>query len=109
VKLLVETLGNYGLYDLYGQQEVRPNRPTVVTRTPFIDVNRGAKLTVLEELADDASDEALAAATSDEELEAAIAALPRAKKPAPAPAAKKDPLDHDGDGRKGGSLPKSKR
>lgn len=81
MKLLVQTNGNYGLLDLHGRQEVAASRPSVVTRTSFIDVNRGVKLVVLEELADDASDAALAAAATEEELAAAIAALPRPAKP----------------------------
>lgn len=82
MKLLVQSIGSHILFDLYGRQEIAAERPTVVTRTPFIDVNRGRKLEVLEELADEATDEDLAAATNAEELEAAIAALPRAEKPA---------------------------
>lgn len=101
MKLLVQTNGEYGLYDLNGRQEVAAFRPSVVTRTSFIDIHRGGKLTVLEELADEADDTALALATNDDELKAAIAALPRAKA-----TSKADPLDHDGDGRKGGSKPK---
>lgn len=106
MKLLVQSIGNHALLDLYGRQEIAASRPSVVTRTVFIDVNRGRKLEVLEELADDASDEALAAATNADELQAAIDALPRAPKPS---AKKPDPLDHDHDGRKGGSLPKPKK
>lgn len=108
MKLLVQTNGEYGLLDLYGRQEVAASRPTVVTRTAFIDVNRGVKLTVLEELGDDAEDKALAEAANADELTEAIAALPRAVKPE-SKAAARDPLDHDGDGRKGGSKPKNQR
>lgn len=88
MKLLVQSIGNHTLLDLYGQQQVAAERPTVVTRTSFIDVQRGRKLEVLEELADEASDEALAAATNAKELEAAIADLPRPPKPAPKAAPK---------------------
>lgn len=108
VKLLVQTNGAYVLYDMNGRQTVAAFRPSVVTRTAFIDLQRGSKLTVLEELADEATDATLAAATNEEELKAAIEALPRAKaevKVTPT----QDPLDHDNDGRKGGSLPKAKR
>lgn len=82
MKLLVQSIGNHTLLDLYGSQQIAAERPTVVTRTSFIDVNRGRKLEVLEELADDASDEALAEATTADELVAAIEALPRPPKPA---------------------------
>lgn len=89
MKLLVQTNGEFGLYDLLGRQEIHAYRPCVVEATPFINVNIGAKLTVLEELADEASDAELAAAGTDEALEAAIAALPRREKPAPKAAAPK--------------------
>jgi hypothetical protein len=88
VKLLVQSIGNHTLLDLYGHQEIAAERPSVVTRTPFIDVNRGRKLEVLEELADEATDEPLAAAQNDDELAAALAALPRREKPEPKVAAK---------------------
>lgn len=95
MKLLVQSIGNQMLLDLFGQQQVAAHRPSVVKRTTFIDLQRGRKLEVLEELADDASDASLALATNEAELAAAIEALPRAAKPepkvapAPKPAAKK--------------------
>ena len=98
MKLLVQSIGNHYLHDTYGRQGVAAFRPCVVTRTTFIDVNRGRKLEVLEELADEASAESLAEAKSAYELAAAIAALPRpakpemkiaAEKPAEAPKSKK--------------------
>ena len=99
-KLLVETNGNFCLHDTLGRQTVEAYRPTVVNATAFIESHRGGKISVLEELAEDASDATLAKAKDAEELEKALAGLPRAKKP--------NPLDHDGDGRKGGSKPKGK-
>jgi hypothetical protein len=83
MKLLVETTGNFGLYDLNARQVIQANRPTVVGNTPFIQANRGTKLTVLEILADDASDAGLQMAKDSIELEAAIADLPRPPKPEP--------------------------
>lgn len=83
MKLLVETTGNFGLYDLQHRQVIQANRPTVVENTNFIQVNRGGKLQVLEILADDASDAGLQMATDSIELEAAIAALPRPVKAEP--------------------------
>lgn len=77
MKLLVETTGDFGLYDLASGQEVEAHRPTVVKKTPFIQTKIGSRLTVLEELGDDAEDEALAAAANAKELAAAIKALPR--------------------------------
>lgn len=112
MKLLVETNGNYALYDLMARAVIQANRPTVVENTNFIQLQRGTKLTVLEVLGDDASDSELQVAKNAEELKAAIANLPRPAKAEPKtvePKAEKDPLDHDGDGRKGGSLPKAKR
>jgi hypothetical protein len=97
VKYLVETMGDYGLLDVFGGQEVAPFRPSVVRPTSFIEAQKGSKLKVLELLSDEADDETLARATN---LEEAIAALPRLD--AEKPTAKRDPLDHDGDGRKGG-------
>jgi hypothetical protein len=104
VKLLVETTGQFALHDTIGRQTVEAFRPCVVTSTPFIESNRAGKLNVIEALADDASDADLAAAKNDDELLEAIEALPRPK----AAPAKPHPLDHDGDGRKGGSKPKGK-
>jgi hypothetical protein len=83
MKLLVETTGNFGLYDLAARQVIQANRPTVVENTSFIQVNRGGKLTVLEILADDASDAPLQMAKDSTELAAAIAELPRPAKPEP--------------------------
>ena len=92
-KLLVETNGDYSLYDLLGRQTIESYRPTVVTQTGFITRMRDDRLTVLEKLADDASDEALAEARNAEELAAAIEALPRPAKPAaPKPAEKPAPV-----------------
>lgn len=88
MKYLAETNGEYGLHDLIGRQVVAANRPTVVTATPFIERLRGTRLTVLEILADEAQDTALAFAKTPEELEEAIAALPRAEKTAKKSAAK---------------------
>lgn len=95
MKYLVETNGAYSLHDLLGRQTVRAGRPSVVTPTAFIESHRGTRLTVLETLADEASDAPLARSKNEEELDAAIAALPRedkpvAKKAAPAKAATKE-------------------
>lgn len=79
MKLLVQTNGDYGLYDMNGRQSIAAFRPTVVTRTAFVDNQRGNKLTVIEELADEATDDALAEARDEAELKAAVAALPRLK------------------------------
>lgn len=79
MKLLVQTTGNFGLYDLIGRQEVAAYRPSVVTDTPFITRHKGSRLEVLEVLAKTADDSMLANAT---DLEAAIKALPRPVKPA---------------------------
>lgn len=103
MKLLVQTKGNYALHDLIGRQTVQAYRPCVVTNNAFIEAHRAGKLEILEELADEATDATLAAARNEEELKAAIADLPRAK------SAKRDPLDHDNDGKKGGSLPRAKK
>lgn len=84
MKALVETIGNQMLQDLFGRQQVEAYRPTVVTMTGFLENLRGTKLRVIEELADDASDEALALARNEEELAAAIKALPRPGKTPPA-------------------------
>lgn len=100
MKALVETLGNYCLHDLLGRQTLQAERPTVVELTPFIESHRGTRLKIIEMLGDEASDAGLALAADDDALEAAIADLPRPTK--------SDPLDHDGDGRKGGSKPKAK-
>lgn len=86
MKYLVETLGDYALHDLFGQQEISAFRPSVVRNTAFIEGLRGKKLRVIEELADDADDMALVGA---KDLEAALAALPRPAKPAAKPAAAK--------------------
>lgn len=102
MKLLVETNGDYSLYDMQGLQVIAAYRPSVVKKTAFIELHRGGKLTVIDELADEAEDSMLDSVTGAEELAAAIAALPRAR------ASKPDPLDHDGDGRKGGSRPKGR-
>lgn len=75
------------LLDLYGAQEVAAERPTVVTYTNFIGNNRGTRLEVIEELDEEATDAALAAAKNPDELAAAIAALPRPAKPEPKSAA----------------------
>lgn len=99
MKLLVETTGNFALYDLMANQVIQAGRPSVVTNTNFIQAHRGTKLTVLEILADDASDSELAVTTNSLELEAAIAALPRPEKAEPktvepkteAPAPKAEP------------------
>jgi hypothetical protein len=48
--------------------------------TPFMERHRGERLTVLETLADEASDADLAAAADEDALYAAIEALPRAEK-----------------------------
>lgn len=91
MKLLVETTGTFALHDTIGRQTVEAFRPCVVTKTPFIESQVGLKLKVVEPLADDASDEALAAAKDEDELLEAIEALPRPKaeaKAAPAPAKK---------------------
>lgn len=93
------------LHDTLGQQTVEAFRPCVVKATSFIESHRGGRLNILAALDDSASDEALAAATNDDELEAAIKDLP----PAPTKAKGGDPLDHDGDGRKGGSKPRTTR
>ena len=42
-------------------------------------------------------------------VDAKSEAAPKNKAEMGAPSNKRDPLDHDGDGRKGGSLPKSQR
>lgn len=93
MKYLVETLGDYGLFDLFGRQEVAAHRPTVVVPTAFIEGQKGRKLRVLAVLDDAADDAALAKAKDEKELEAAIAALPTEEGPKPkaaaAPAAKK--------------------
>lgn len=89
MKLLVQTNGDYALQDLFGGQVVQAFRPSVVTRTPFIEANRGGKLTVLEELDDEASDAMLAEAKTEDDLKAAIEALPRKEKPAVKTAAPK--------------------
>lgn len=100
MKYLVETRGEYELFDLFGRQTVSAYRPSVVRHTPFIDNMKGLKLNVIEILADDAEDTALAAAANPEDLAKAIAALPRptveatkgtAAAPAPARAAKVTP------------------
>lgn len=80
MKLLVQTTGDFALYDLAARQVIAAHRPTVVTNTAFIQNHRGTKLQVLDTLADSASDAALADAT---DLEAAIKALPRAPAPEP--------------------------
>lgn len=80
MKYLVETNGDYGLMDLFGGQHIAADRPSVVRNTGFIETQKGSKLTVLEILADEATDEMLANA---EDLEAAIADLPRPKKDEP--------------------------
>ena len=85
MKYLVETPGPFSLNDLHGGQNIKAHRPTVVTATPFVESMMGRRLTKLEVLADEATDEGLAAARNAEELEAAIDALPR-RKPAPRPA-----------------------
>ena len=82
MKYLVETTGDFCLYDLNGAQVVQAHRPTVVESTPFIERMAGDRLTKLETLADDASDAALAAARHEDELDEAIEALPRPAKPA---------------------------
>lgn len=91
MKYLVETNGSYTLHDLLGRQTVRASRPTVVEATPFIEVHKGTRLTILEILADSASDSPLARAKDEEELEAAILALPRDEKPAAKKAAPAKP------------------
>lgn len=77
MKLLVQTKGDYVLYDLTERQMIAAHRPSVVTVTPFITNHRGGKLEVIEELADEATDEMLADA---KDLDEALKALPR---PAP--------------------------
>lgn len=86
MKYLVETPGDFGLHDLMGAQTVKANRPTVVASTPFIERMIGLRLTKLEVLADEATDIPLQLAKNEAELEDAIAALPRAPKPAAKPA-----------------------
>lgn len=81
MKLLVQTKGDYALYDLVGRQVIAAHRPSVVTETTFITTQRGGKIEVLEELLDEADDETLNEAT---DLAAALKALPR-----PAPTAPK--------------------
>lgn len=49
------------------------------------------------------------AASTPIKPEAAAAPAPAAGVQAPTEPAKRDPLDHDGDGKKGGSLPKAQR
>jgi hypothetical protein len=90
VKVLVETLGDFSLLDVNGRQTIQAFRPTVADLTAFVERHRGTRLTVLETLADDASDESLALAKNEDEIYAAIEALPRPEKPAakPAPAPK---------------------
>jgi hypothetical protein len=91
LKVLAETSGNFCLYDLIGGQIVEAHRPCVVELTAFLNTHRGDRLTVLETLADDAEDGALALAKDEDELAAAIADLPRADKPAPKAAAPAKP------------------
>ncbi len=88
MKYLVETLGDYGLHDLFGMQEVAAHRPSVVKNSAFIEAQRGRKLKVIEELADEADDKTLADAAVDA-LDKAVAALPRPSKDEPKPAAAK--------------------
>ena len=77
MKYLVETLGDYGLHDLFGRQTIHASRPTVVIASAFIEGQKGRKLKVLELLDDDADDATLAKAKSPADLEKAIAALPK--------------------------------
>lgn len=94
MKYLVKSHNGATLQDLFGRQTIHGYRPCVVINTPFIENLRGKKLEVIEVLADEAEDSALAFAT---DLEKAIAELPRLKsepaaepKPTPRkPAAKK--------------------
>lgn len=86
MKLLVETKGEYAIQDLIGRQIVEAYRPCVVEKTAFIGSMIGYKLNVLDELSDEADDKPLADA---KDLDAAIAALPRAAKPTPKLTAKK--------------------
>lgn len=74
-KYLVESINGAYLHDMFGGQGVNAHRPCVVSATPFIENMRGSKLKVLAELADDASDDILAAAKTDEELAEAIELL----------------------------------
>lgn len=85
MKLLVQTTGDFALYDLATRQVIAAHRPSVVSNSPFIQNHRGTKLQVLETLADDATDAALADA---KDIEAAIKALPRAAAPEPKKPAK---------------------
>lgn len=88
MKYLVETNGDYALYDLLENQVIQAFRPTVVKDTPFIQNMRGFRLTILSELEDSASDAALAAARDEDELATAIAKLPtREVKPTQKPKA----------------------
>ena len=87
MKLLVETPGNFALHDTLGRQTVEAFRPCVVVGTSFIESHRGGKLKILETLADEATDDTLAAAKNDDELLEALEALPRpSAEPAKAPA-----------------------
>jgi hypothetical protein len=70
-------------------QDIRAFRPTVVELTPFVQTHlTNGRLSKLEDLADEADDASLQLCKSDDELEAAIAALPRREKPAPKSAKK---------------------
>jgi len=86
VKALVETNGDYALHDINGRQTIQAYRPSVVELTAFVERHRGTRLTLIEMLADDASDTPLAAAKDEDELYLAIEALPRPAKPEPKPA-----------------------
>lgn len=76
MKYLVETNGDFALCDMGANQVIQAFRPTVVEDSPFIQNMRGFRLTILTELADEASDTALAEARDEDELAVAIAALP---------------------------------
>lgn len=90
VKILVETNGDYDVLDLNGQQVVHSYRPCVVTLTPYIDACLGGTLRRIEVLTDDADDAALSRCKTEEELFAAITALPRPEVKAKPRPAKKD-------------------
>lgn len=88
MKYLVETTGNFMLFDFFASQEVQAHRPTVVKATQFIENHLGKKLKKLDALTDEASDTGLAKAKNAEELKAAIDALPRHENVKPKAAAR---------------------
>ena len=90
MKLLVQTSGDFGLYDMALGQDIAASRPSVVERSSFVTNQVGlGRLEILEALADEASDAPLAAARTEAELKAALDKLPRPAAPAPkSPAAK---------------------